>query len=103
MLRESLRVLALSADQQIEYIESQQCHIDELALQLDDVVGALSQLPLGESLERLIREIDEDLDGMSGPRNARLWTPEGLKEPEWQRVRDLAKRALADDGWPYSV
>jgi len=48
-----------------------------------------------------IKSLDEQLEAMGGPENARLWTVEALASaPEWARIRDLATAVLQKMGWP---
>jgi hypothetical protein len=65
---------------------------DELALDLDDVAeAAMPSLPV--DTQRVIRELDELLDRMSGP--SPLWDGPALyTAPEWAQARELARRAL---------
>jgi hypothetical protein len=72
--------------------------LDELALEFDDELSRISgpearQRVTTELLDALLR-LDAYLASISGEENARLWQPEALDGPEWDRVRALARRAL---------
>jgi hypothetical protein len=56
------------------------------------LTGHLPQLST-TTLDRL-KAVDQLLDEMSGPKNARLWTLEALRqEPAWDSIRALASEA----------
>jgi hypothetical protein len=70
---------------------------DELALELDDLLGAaladpnLLEIPQREALTRL----DETLKYMSGAEHADLWTTTALEgAAERRQLRDVARSAL---------
>ena len=93
--------LADSADAQVKYLKDLGVYplVDELALEMNDVVGLLELLArdglLTEDQANAIRSVDRKLDQMSGEENAALWTPQSLQSsPEWAEVRSLAKRAI---------
>lgn len=45
--------------------------------------------------------LDAFIDGMSGARNARLWTDDALRSrPEWEEVRERARSILGLFQWP---
>lgn len=89
----ALHRLAAPADAQIRELGSG--HPDDLALDLDAVLGAyLATGALTEEQSAALGEVDEQLDRMSGGENADLWTHEGLRNAsEWANVRRLATRA----------
>lgn len=53
-----------------------------------------------EQRSRLIA-MDDFIKGMSGQRNARLWTDDALRSrPEWEEIRRQARRILGLFQWP---
>jgi hypothetical protein len=96
-----LRVLAFEADHQIAYLRTLGIlsHVDELGLEFEDLwvqcdskrdSGILSEQQYSQ-LESLAKNLDE----ISGPQHADLWTLSALKErPEWNQVRNIAKKCL---------
>jgi hypothetical protein len=89
----ALHRLAAPADSQIRELCAG--HPDELALDLDAVLDAyVATGALRDEQIAALRELDAQLDRMSGKDNAELWTPEGLRDaPEWAEVRRLAAHA----------
>ena len=89
----AVRRLAAPPDRQIQKLGGS--HPDELALDLDAVLPAyLATGAISEEQKAALRELDEELDRISGEKNADLWTLEGLRDaPEWAKVRRLAARA----------
>jgi hypothetical protein len=98
MVVESLQLLAASPTEQIEYVRSGGFHHDELALELDDVLGAfLGNCEPSKSAGPALGALDRQLHKMSGTSNARLWTDQALIEgEEWITVRRLATRSLTE-------
>jgi hypothetical protein len=103
-LREIVELLAAPAADQERWLADHRFPVDELALQLADAVpmwfarlanaGLLTQLA-----DQALRKLDDALGSFSGPTNADLWTEDALYSAnQWQRVRDLALRALAQLG-----
>lgn len=93
--------LALPAQQQIAYLRRLGTfpNADELALEVSDGVGLLSQFVehgwISPELAEAIRELDSVLTAMSDPSMKHLWTAEALvSAPEWERVRTQAQSIL---------
>lgn len=99
----SLEILAAKPQDQLAYLKSigDQCMLmDELALEFDDRLSSLrafiAEGKVGEDAAHAIAALDRLLIGMSGEKNAHLWTREALtSSSEWAQVRRLAERALA--------
>jgi hypothetical protein len=99
-LLEVLARLAAPADEQIVYLQDLGTWpgADELALELDDLVGFLPEAvgcgELSEEEESLIRRVDDLLERMSGEEHAELWNVSQLAlAKEWAEVRRLASLA----------
>jgi hypothetical protein len=96
-LQELLARLAAPAEEQIAHLQELGTwpSADELALELDDLVGffpeARSRGELSEEEETLIRQVDDLLERMSGKEQAELWNVSQLASAkEWAEVRRLA-------------
>jgi hypothetical protein len=104
MVKASVKLLAAPPAEQEHWLAENHFPVDELALQLDDDIPAclprLMQANLiSPTTEEILRALDEALTSFSGPVNAALWTEEALYDAEqWQYVRELARRALAQMG-----
>ncbi|MGI8661450.1 MAG: hypothetical protein ACR2LH_10565 [Thermoleophilaceae bacterium] len=89
--------LARRAEGQIAYLRSLDagCLADELALEFDDVRGAV--LPqLSAEQRRAVAALEEQLSTMSAADDPGLWTHDALAVSNaWTRVRALARDALA--------
>ncbi len=93
-LRASTRLLAEEPEEQIRYLSALGTLplTDELAIQFGESVLLLDQLVaarlVSEETAAELRQIDRRLAAISGPSNARYWTPEALQESEeWQEIR----------------
>ncbi len=102
-LRASISVLALPPERQADWVrvtDDELFEADELALQYELWSEMVPQL-LDEDLlspeeAAAISELSDQIDAMTGPGKAELWTLQAVKvRPEWQRVRELARAALA--------
>ena len=106
-LRSALRDLSLDAEGQIGTLltgpkfdpEDDLFNTDELALNLEDWIGMVPQLVaaslLSDACAQRIDRVWTQLGEMTGQQRAELWTIRGLRrEPEWEKVRQLAKEAL---------
>ena len=98
-LRSAVSRLAEPAAAQIAYLTDLGVAplADELALELDDLLGValadpnLLTIPQREALIRL----DDALKHMSGAHNSDLWTTTALEHAaEWREIRDAAQTAL---------
>ena len=90
--------LSEPADAQIAHLESlgSAAIADELALVLNDVLGAAMAIPALFTLEQrnALLAVDRQLESMSGPENDELWTERALRTSvEWTVVRERAKAA----------
>ncbi|MBB3728887.1 hypothetical protein [Nonomuraea dietziae] len=98
LMREALGRLRLSASEQLEWIDSMGCSLDELALEFDDAyqpswlsreAGWLSD-ELAEYFDKIDQHLSELTDDGPFP-----WSAEGLRShPTWERLRSLASDAL---------
>ena len=71
----------------------------QLALELDDVAEAALSTPglLSEDQQKLLRDLDRQLEVMSGPEHADLWSQRGLgTSPAWTQVRATARAILVE-------
>jgi hypothetical protein len=99
-LREFVELLAAPAADQERWLVGHRVPVDELALQLADAVPQwfprLSKAGLlTEDAKEALLELDAALSSFGGRANAPLWTDDALYvADQWQRVRDLASRAL---------
>ena len=91
MLVAAVRALAHPPDAQLVGLNG--ASIDDLALDLD----AQPWHDEEPAIRRALDELDALLDAMSGNQNSRLWTPSALHGPEWEHVRQAARRVLALD------
>lgn len=70
---------------------------DELALELDDLLGMVFADPnlLSISQREALTRLDDTLKRMSGAENSDLWTTTALEHAvEWRELRDVARIAL---------
>lgn len=88
--------LARPADGQVAYLRTLDSGrlADELALEFDDVQGAV--LPhLSDEQRRAVRALDAQLSLMTDAADAVLWTHDALdSHRSWALVRTLAREAL---------
>lgn len=99
-LRRALELLASPAAEQRRWLEEQSVAplADELALDFDDLVGLVPSLiesgQIAVAAQPLLSQLDAQLALMSSLEE--VWDVSALgTNSEWQRVRDLATRALA--------
>jgi hypothetical protein len=95
--------LALPCQDQIEFVRQFGGSLDELALEIGEGVALLEQFVeagwLSQGDADRLRSIDQALERMSGPANARLWTEASLcQAPEWAEVRAAARRFFHGTG-----
>jgi len=102
-LMRSVAILAMPYDSQAVWLSSVGLgdpeFADELALELED--GALLSRQfekagwLSADVRQAVTELDALLGDLSGEENEDFWRIEALREsPDWERVRDLALKAL---------
>ncbi|MEN8184845.1 MAG: hypothetical protein ABFS46_20175 [Myxococcota bacterium] len=100
----AVQALALDATEQQQLYPDFADPPDELELDQQETQAAFLQAwqPLLSSQQtEAIRILDQQLEAMGGPDNARFWTMEALANaPEWARVRELATALLREMGWP---
>ncbi|WP_010578290.1 hypothetical protein [Leptospira alexanderi] len=99
----SLQALAQPADVQVRLFPDFVSKADELALDFDSAYRSARHVAdiVPTNLQKdALDAIDAKLAGFSGESNAALWTESALaREPIWQEVRSLAKRALDAFNW----
>jgi hypothetical protein len=99
----ALRALAGSTDAQRARIPDSVGKPEELALDFADahlLFAQCQQLELTGAQRDAVAEVDELLDAMSGPKHEGLWTEQALRAaPEWEAVRNAARRALRQMGY----
>lgn len=97
-LRSAVKLLASSADDQLEYLEGLGSSdlADELALELDDVREAvIAEGVLTSQQEALLRSLDDQLESMSGVEQSAMWRAQALRTDErWAEVRRRAGALL---------
>jgi hypothetical protein len=98
-LRETITVLCSDAQVQLAYLDSTgvPCGIDELALELNDLLGVANSLAtagiISAKAHDAVRAIDQKFEQMSD--DASLWTTEALTNTrQWDEIRRLANAAL---------
>lgn len=100
----AVQALALDAAKQEQLFPEFADPPDELELDQQETQAAFLQAwqpLLSPQQTEAIESLDEQLEAMGGPENARLWTVEALATaPEWARVRELATAVLREMGWP---
>ncbi|WP_438023778.1 hypothetical protein [Sorangium sp. So ce233] len=121
-LKWSLQALAAPAAEQIRLFPRFVCVADELALDFEEALRQVSKAALSdvgeqeevEGLQRIeelspaqreaVDTLDAQLERMSGPEHAEMWTDDALyNRGEWARVRHLAAGALRSIGWPIEL
>ncbi len=104
-LRASVEVLGAPAEDQSGYLErigfsgTHPWNVDELALQFDDLYLLADQLTEAGRLTNAqlaaLADLDRLLGAMSGPERPELWSEDALRTtPEWEQVRELARKTL---------
>jgi hypothetical protein len=93
-LHEVVHRLASPAEIQTSYLEENQFHTDELALEFDVFHAIKWRGVLSDEATKSLEKLDHALQAMSGEEHAELWTADGLRHaPEWARIRQLASDA----------
>ena len=102
-LRHALQALALPADRQLLLLPGFVPEVDELALSFEHWLGVVQAdkgVRLTKAQRRALAAVERLLDGMSGQRNAHLWTRASLKDCKpWVLLRQAAHGALRAFGW----
>ncbi|HYF02319.1 MAG TPA: hypothetical protein VEC36_03005 [Patescibacteria group bacterium] len=101
-LKEALKNLAANSSEQKAYLEKLGTapSADELALEFDDIYLPLKSwieggsVKLPPNLILKLEEVDNLLEKMSGPQNAKLWDVKSLSSNEWNHIRRIAGEAL---------
>lgn len=98
----SVQALALDADAQFDLFPGFVSIADELALALEEALEGLADpWPLEAEVLDAVRNLDQQILGMSGPEHLDLWTDEAIRmSSEWSAVRTLARAVLATAAWP---
>ena len=105
-LQYSEQALAQSAEKQLALYPGGAAKEDELALDFDNYYRTVRPYTsfLDEEQQRVLDAIDQQLSDMSRQDNSHLWTETALyNSKEWERVRNLALKALEAFGWPNEV
>jgi len=94
------RLSAAPAEQELYLRSLRLSSADELALDLDDELGAvmptLAKLKRGGHAAEKLSQLDQALDSMSGVSKSDLWTFDALHTSrQWDTVRKLASEAKA--------
>jgi hypothetical protein len=91
LLLSAVKALAQPPEEQAAALG--EASVDDLALDLDAQPWHDESPAVGPALD----ELAALLGAMSGKEHADLWTREALVGPEWQRVREAARRVLLLD------
>src|SRR4051794_33290736 len=103
-LKEIVRVAALPGYRQIESFPPEVVAEDEIAIGFDNwctwaLRGAGAPV-LTEKQRSSLIALNSRLDRMSDEHNADLWTDDALRyNPEWDDIREDARRILDAFGW----
>ena len=98
-LVEAVQLLAADYEAQVAALPAYAAVPDELALIYHDAYLLVDQMAdAGQLTEKhlaKLRELDEEMDAMSGAENTDRWTLDALRsDPWWERMRLLAGDAL---------
>lgn len=103
-LKHQLQALAVPAKVQLGLLPDFVCKADELALDFGHWCLCLLSNDNGRltaSQRAALVEIDNLFDKMTAKNEPALWTDDALgSRPEWEIIRQKAKRALALFAWP---
>lgn len=94
----AVELLAAPAELQLKHLHALgSVSVDELALEFDDVSGAMLQSgSMSPPQAKAVAELAGQLRLMSGRERSVLWTEEALeRSPHWETVRRLARDALS--------
>ena len=103
-LEKAVRIAALPAYRQIEGFPKGVVVADEIALDFDNWCGwaleGQGAPPLTVEQRSALTSLNARLNRMSAEHDADLWTEDSLRcRPEWDEVRDEARRILDNFGW----
>ena len=95
-----VRALAQDYPEQAKLFPSFVCVADDLALEFESRLQLLDEGALRADARSLALSLDSRLESMSESKSAQLWDDEALKRaPEWEEVRELARRLAGLAGW----
>lgn len=98
----ALQALAAPAEVQLDLYLDFTWKVDEMAIEFDhwyQVVKRRRTLFTPEQ-SRLLEELNQSLDEISGPDNTHYWLEETLRtDSAWETIRNLAKKTLRALGW----
>jgi hypothetical protein len=96
-----LKTLSSNSDDQLAYLNEIGIpgNIDEIALEFDDMaILAKKKYKDGEITEnqyKLIEELEQKIDLLSGEDNSNFWTEDSLRNAkEWEEIRKLARACI---------
>jgi hypothetical protein len=101
--RWSLQALAAPADIQLQLFPDYDWKVDELAIEFDQWYQVMKRrlTYFTTKAQKLLEDLNQKLDEISGPENSRYWLEETLQtDGAWEAIRDLARLALNAIGWP---
>jgi hypothetical protein len=99
LLKDALRNLVASAEEQLRWLEREKVGVDELALDYDAIAKAadnmLREREITPDQYECITQLDSFLESFSGAANTHLWNETALRgADEWRRVREMAAKCL---------
>lgn len=102
-LKTAVLQAALPAEKQIErfkQFDASYCVASDFGSWCAWAMNSAQGATLSDLQVAALTALDEYLSEMSGPHNAKLWTDEALlKNPRWQRVRELAMGVMRQFDW----
>ncbi len=98
-LREMVEIIAMPDGEQLAWLVANRLPAGELALQLDHAVPSWFGRLRGAGVlharaEAALASLHESVMKLLTYEHERLWTDEGLSDPGWQHIRNLASEAL---------
>lgn len=103
----AVQALAAPADDQLARFPDFVVKADELALDFDQWMMCAVEhhgADWSPNQRELIEALDRMLSSMSGSANGHLWQDEAVRaDPQWEAVREAARKALDAFGWPSIV
>jgi hypothetical protein len=106
-LLEALQLIAAEADIPLVLLKNADV-TDEIACAWEDAYLNIGQLSadglLPPDVVSKLAALDRQMEAMSGPHQAELWTDEALQsDPQWHQLRSQAREILADLGVAQAV